>query len=277
MEAPLSSPEIERFRTEHPICKRPPIRHGTQAGRWGCAEGHMHDQSLESRDEIIACCLELERKGYVIGTYGNVSVRTKSGLMITPSRIDYQSLTAPDLVEVTLAGKVVVGSRLPSSELEVHRQIYVLRPDVGAVVHTHSLFATALSCLHETIPVIVEEQSQVIGDEIRCTKYVPAGRHFELGEEIARTLGGSNGVLVANHGTVSCGRSLGEAMFACQIVERVAQMRLLAGASGGLIPIPDELVRSERERWLYKYGRAGDSVLAVPAQEPKDKEELPKS
>jgi ribulose-5-phosphate 4-epimerase/fuculose-1-phosphate aldolase len=71
-------------------------------------------------------------------------------------------------------------------------------------------------------------------------------------------LGRSNGVLVANHGTVSCGRSLEEAMFACQIVERVAQMRLLAGAPGVLVPIPDEFVRSERDRWLYKYGKAGD-------------------
>lgn len=228
----------------------------------------MHDEYIDLRKEIIASCLELEKKGYVVGTYGNVSVRTKTGLMITPSRIDYQSLTPPDLVPVSLEGKMEGGNRLPSSELEVHRQIYILRPDVGAVVHTHSLFATALSCVHESIPVIVEEQSQVIGDEIRCTKYVPAGHHHELGEEIARTLGKSNGVLVANHGTVSCGRSLAEAMFACQIVERIAQMRLLAGVPGVIVPIPEEFVRSERERWLYKYGQAGDGVLALTPQEP---------
>jgi L-fuculose-phosphate aldolase len=221
----------------------------------------MHDENLDLRKEIIAVCLELEQKGYVVGTYGNVSVRITAGLLITPSRIDYQSLTPPDLVEVTLEGEAKPGKRLPSSELEVHRQIYLLRHDVGAVVHTHSLYATALSCRHETLPVIVEEQSQVIGDEIRCTKYVPAGRHRELGEEIARTLGGSNGVLVANHGTVSCGRSLAEAMFACQIVERVAQMRLLAGPPGVLVPIPEEFIRSERERWLYKYGNATDRAI----------------
>ena len=229
----------------------------------------MHDEHIDLRKEIIAKCLELEKKGYVIGTYGNLSVRIKTGLIITPSRIDYQSLTPPDLVEVTLEGEVKRGNRLPSSELEVHRQIYLVRPDVGSVVHTHSLYATALSCLHESIRVIVEEQSQVIGDEIRCTKYIPAGHHRELGEEIARALGRSNGVLVANHGTVSCGRSLEEAMFACQIVERVAQMRLLAGAPGVLVPIPDEFVRSERERWLYKYGKAGDGVIAPTAEEPK--------
>jgi L-fuculose-phosphate aldolase len=235
----------------------------------------MADRNLDPRNEIIASCLELEKKGYVVGTYGNVSVRTKTGLLITPSRVDYHSLTPSDLVPVSIEGKVEGGTRLPSSELEVHRQIYVMRPDVGSVVHTHSLFATALSCLHETIPVIVEEQSQVIGDEIRCTKYIPAGQHREIGAEIARTLGRSNGVLVANHGTVSCGRTLTEAMFACQIVERVAQMRLLSVVPGVLVPIPDEFVRSERERWLYKYGQAGDGVLALTPPQPGGRKETP--
>jgi L-fuculose-phosphate aldolase len=226
----------------------------------------MHDENLDLRKEIIATCLELEKRGYVVGTYGNVSVRTKTGLMITPSRIDYQSLTPPDLVEVTLEGEVEGGNRLPSSELEVHRQIYIMRPDVGSVVHTHSLFATALSCLHESIPVIVEEQSQVIGDEIRCTRYVPAGKHRALGQEVARALGKSNAVLLANHGTVSCGRSLAEALFTCQIVERIAQMRTLAGVKGKIIPIPQAFVRSERERWLHKYGTGADKAVEAPRQ-----------
>ena len=237
----------------------------------------MQDETSDLRKEIIARCLELERRGYVVGTYGNVSVRTKTGLIITPSRIDYRSLTPPDLVEVSLGGKVERGDRLPSSELEVHRQIYIVRPDVGSVVHTHSLFATALSCLHETIPVIVEEQSQVIGDQIRCTKYVPAGHHRELGEEIARTLGKANSVLVANHGSVSCGRSLEDAIFACHIVERIAQIRLLVGAIGPPVRIPAKYVRSERERWLHKYGKAGDGVLSESAEERTDGEDATSS
>jgi L-fuculose-phosphate aldolase len=109
--------------------------------------------------------------------------------------------------------------------------------------------------------VVVEEQSQVIGDEIRCTSYVPAGQHKKLGEEVAQTLGGSNGVLLANHGVVSCGRSLEEALLACQVVERAAQIRLLTNIIGKAIPIPSEFVRSERERWLYKYGSAADGSV----------------
>ncbi len=224
----------------------------------------MSPESFHLKKDIIAVCLRLEDLGYAIGTYGNVSARVPGGLIITPSRVDYRSLTPDDLVTVSLDGKVVAGTRLPSSELEVHRQIYLRRIDLCAIAHTHSLFATALSCLHQTIPVIVEEQSQVVGDEIRCTRYVAAGKHRALGQEVARTLGESSAVLLANHGTLSCGRSLAEALFTCQIVERIAQMRLLAGVKGKVIPIPREFVRSERERWLHKYGTSADKAVEEP-------------
>lgn len=215
---------------------------------------------LGLKKEIIATCLRLEELGYLIGTYGNVSARVENGLLITPSRVDYRELIPTDIVWVSLEGKVLDGARLPSSELQVHLQTYLRRPDVGGIVHTHSLCATALSCLRDTIPVIVEEQSQVVGSEIRSTRYVPAGQHKQLGEEVALTLGQSMAVLLANHGSVSCGRTLAEALFTSQIVERVAQMHLWTSVVGGAVPIPQEFVMSERERWLYKYGKAEDKA-----------------
>ncbi len=214
---------------------------------------------LDLKREIILTCQRLVELGYVIGTYGNVSARVPSGLIITPSRVDYAALTPRDMVTVADDGAQIEGTRLPSSELEVHRQIYLARPDVHAIAHTHALHATALSCRHDTIPVIVEEQSQVIGGEIRCTDYVPAGQHEALGRETAQALGASNAVLLANHGAVSCGRSLEEALFACVVVERVAQMRLLTSI-GNAVPIPPEHVASERDRFLHRYGTASDRV-----------------
>jgi L-fuculose-phosphate aldolase len=215
-------------------------------------------QHLALKQEIIATCLKLEELGFTIGTYGNVSARVTEGLLVTPSRVDYAAMTPEDIVTVSLSGEVLNGIRLPSSEMDVHRLVYVNRPDVGGVIHSHSLYATALSCLHDTIPVIVEEQSQVIGAEIHCTQYVPAGQHLALGEEVARALGSSNSVLLANHGTLSCGRTLAEALFATRITERIAQMRLMTLGAGSVVPIPEEYVRSERERWLYKYGTQAD-------------------
>jgi L-fuculose-phosphate aldolase len=210
----------------------------------------------ELKQAVIDACLKLEAMGYIIGTYGNASARVPEGLIVTPSRVNYSEITPDDMMVVSPEGDVLDGHRVPSSETSVHRLIYNARPDVNAVLHTHSFYASALSCLHETIPVIVEEQSQVIGDAIRCTHYVPAGQHQALGEEVARTLGASNAVLLANHGVVACGRSVDDALFAAQVAERVAHMRLLTG--GAAIPIPPEHVRSERERWLYKYGTAAD-------------------
>jgi L-fuculose-phosphate aldolase len=212
---------------------------------------------LDLRRDLIETCRRLVEMGYLIGTYGNASARVPGGLLITPSRVDYADLVPEDMVTVTDEGAILANARLPSSELDVHRQIYHRRPDVNAVLHTHALHATALSCCHDTIPVIVEEQAQVVGGEIRCTRYVPAGRHEELGEETARTLGASNAVLMANHGVVTCGRSLDEALFTGIVVERIAQMRLLTSDIGA-VPIPREHVVSERDRFLHRYGTAAD-------------------
>lgn len=219
-----------------------------------------HQLNHQLRSEIIAGCLHLEELGYVVGTYGNVSARIDGGLLITPSRVDYGALTPDDLVAVSLEGHVIEGRRLPSSEMEVHRQIYCARPDVGAVVHTHSLYATALSCLHRSIPVIVEEQAQVLGGAISCSRYVPAGQHEKLGREVARALGESQAVLLANHGTLACGRTLGEALFACRVTERTAQMYLLASSVTAPVPIPPDHAASERDRYLNKYGTDKDKT-----------------
>jgi L-ribulose-5-phosphate 4-epimerase len=210
---------------------------------------------------IIDACLRLQNMGYLVGTYGNASARVPGGLIVTPSRVDYAAITPDDMVIVSDDGRILEGYRPPSSETSVHRLIMNARPDIGAIFHTHSLYASALSCLHETIPVIVEEQSQVIGAEIRCSQYVPAGQHHALGVESARALGASNGVLLANHGVVACGRTIDEAVFTAQIVERIAQMYLLTRAVGAPVPIPQEYVDSERERWLYKYGTAADRAI----------------
>lgn len=210
------------------------------------------------REAVIAACRQLESEGFVIGTYGNVSVRVEAGLLVTPSRVAYSELLPEDLVMVDLAGRVVEGERLPSSETSVHRLIYVARPDVGAVLHTHALHATALSCLAGPVRTIVEEQAQVLGGAIPRSAYVPAGQHEALGAEVARAIGSSSAVLLANHGLVTCGRDLDQAVFATRIAERVACIHLLTAAAGGATTIADEHVESERDRWLYRYGTPAD-------------------
>jgi L-fuculose-phosphate aldolase len=116
-----------------------------------------------------------------------------------------------------------------------------------------------VSCLQQSIPVFVEDMAQIIGGEVRCTQYVPAGQHRKIAEEVGRTIGEENAVLLANHGVVCCGRNLAEALVANQILEKAALMMLVAGGRDKVISIPEEFVKSERHRFLYKYGTTHDA------------------
>jgi L-fuculose-phosphate aldolase len=208
---------------------------------------------------IIEKCRVLEKMGYFIGTWGNISVRVPEGFIVTPSRISYDLIQPDDFVLVTSEGKVVAGHRFPSSETEIHRAVLNKKKEVGAIIHSHSPYATAVACLHLAIPPFVEDLVQIIGGQVNCTRYVPAGQHTRISEEVANTIGGENAVLLANHGVMCCGRDLEEAFAASQILEKAAFMMLAAAAKGPVIPIPEEHVRSERHRFLYKYGTAGDA------------------
>lgn len=217
-------------------------------------EGTHHSLKVE----MIETCRLLERIGYFIGTWGNLSVRVPEGFMVTPSRIAYAEITPADFVTVSLDGKVVAGHRLPSSETDIHRLVFKKKDNAGAIIHSHSPYATAVGCLHQSIPVFVEDMAQIIGGEVHCTHYVPAGQHMKIAEEVERTIGEENAVLLVNHGVLCCGRNLAEALVANQILEKAAMMMLAAGGREKVIPIPPEFVASERHRFLYKYGTAND-------------------
>lgn len=214
---------------------------------------------LALKREMIEKCRLLEKIGYFIGTWGNISVRVSEGFIVTPSRVEYAVIEPGDLVTVSPEGVVLEGHRLPSSEAEIHRMVLNKKPDVGAIIHSHSPYATAVSCLHQTIPVFVEDMAQIIGGAVRTTRYVPAGQHKKIAEEVANTIGEENAVLLANHGVLCCGRNLEEALVASQILEKAAAMMLAAGGASRVIPIPHRFVRSERHRFLYKYGTRHDA------------------
>ena len=211
------------------------------------------------KSEIIEKCRLLERMGYFVGTWGNISVRVAEGLIVTPSKVRYDTIETSDFVTVSLDGVVVDGYRLPSSETEIHRALLNRKKDAGAIIHSHSPYATAVSCLHLPIPPFVEDLAQIIGGQVNCSRYVPAGQHKRIAEEVASAIGEENAVLLANHGVICCGRHLEEAFVACQILEKAALMMLAAGSLGKAVPIPDEFVRSERHRFLYKYGTTSDA------------------
>ena len=156
---------------------------------------------LELRSKIIDTCRRLRSAGYVFGTWGNAGVQLDDGnILITPSRADYDELLPEDLPVLAPDGSIVSGSRLPTSEREIHRGILNARRDVGAVVHTHSPYAMMCCALDGGIPAFSEEMCQLLGGSIPISeRFVPSDAHA---------------VLLRNHAPVALGRTLDEATVA---------------------------------------------------------------
>ncbi len=208
------------------------------------------EDTAELRDQVIENCLYMrDVLGYFFGTWGNISVRVRDGILLTPSRIPYDKLRTNDLVVVSLEGKVVRGNRIPTSEMLLHIELMKLRKDFGAVVHSHSQYAGIVSCCHQSIPVLIDDMAEVVGGTVNCSKYVSAGEHRQLAQAASENIGNESfAVLLGNHGQVAAGRDLKEAMVCSQAVERAAKIFVLSGAIDTLVPIPEEKWRKERHR-----------------------------
>jgi L-fuculose-phosphate aldolase len=164
--------------------------------------------------------------GLVVGAAGNVSAREGDVVHITPRALPYGEMTEADVVGLTLDGEVVEGGRDPSSEWRVHIAIYAVRPEVEAVVHTHSVHATAWSCLSEPLDTGMKELAQGVGGPVRTAEDAPAGTDA-VARAAVQALAGRRAILLAHHGVVAVGESLAQALVLCQVVERHARMAWL--------------------------------------------------
>jgi len=217
--------------------------------------------SAALRQQVIDVCRAMVEERFFIGTWGNISVRMNSGLLITPSRLDYFVMQPEDLVLVT-PDRRPIGRRLPSSETALHQAILNARPDIGALIHHHGPHTSSLACAGAALLVCVEDMAQIIGGEVRCARYVPGGRHQALAEAVVKAMGKkAMAVLLRNHGTVVGGRTLEEAMVAVQVLEKAAQVWIQARLVGKATAIPACFVAEERFRYLYKYGKASDAAI----------------
>lgn len=216
------------------------------------------DDTLQLRREIIDSCRWLIGQGLVFGTWGNISVRLSDGnILITPSKVSYDEMTPEDLVVLAPDGTTVSGTRLSTSERELHRGILNLRPDVGAIIHTHSPYAMAAAARSEGVPAISEEMCQLLGGAIALTeRFVPSQEHRELGKVVVAAAAEGNAVLIRNHGPICFGRTLAEARVCCQVVEKSCKMYLHLLAAGPVCTIPDEYVKAGRDYYLNSYGRS---------------------
>ena len=176
---------------------------------------------MSLRAEVVAAAREMHRLGLVVGTAGNVSAREGEGLVITPAALAYADMTEVDLVALPAGG-----SRDPSSEWRVHDAIYAARRDVGAIVHTHSVHATAWSCLAEPLDTQIKEFTQAVGGPVLTAADAPPGSD-ELAANAVAAVGELNGALLYRHGVLALGESPARALVVAQVIERHAQMAFL--------------------------------------------------
>jgi L-fuculose-phosphate aldolase len=201
----------------------------------------------EIRDAIAASTRRLQAEGLMAGSSGNVSVRLIDGrVAITPAAVPYDEMEGDDIVVIGGAEFAARGDRRPSSEYRLHLAVYASRTDVGAIVHTHSPFATAFAAAREPIPAVHYVIAPLLDDRtdrIRVAPYATFGTQ-ELADACVATLGGDNAVLLASHGTVAVGPDLPTAVDRARTIEELAALTWRARALGGANVID----RAELER-----------------------------
>jgi L-fuculose-phosphate aldolase len=177
--------------------------------------------SYEPQDAVIATCREIARRGLTHGTSGNVSLRRDAqSFYVSPTGMPYEALEAADIPLMRLDG-IWFGRRRPSSEWRFHRDILKARADVGAIVHTHSLHATALACNGKGIPAFHYMVAVGGGADIRCAPYATFGTQA-LSDYALEALDGRRACLLANHGVIATGTNLHAALALAGEVENLA-------------------------------------------------------
>lgn len=203
------------------------------------------------RREIIATARRMNETGLSQGTSGNLSARVEGGFLVTPTGMDYFRLEPEDIVLMRFDGSTE-GRRLPSSEWRFHRDILAARPEVGAVLHAHPMFATTLACLRRDIPAFHYMVAVAGGPDIRCAPYATFGTEALSANALA-ALEGRRACLLANHGMIALGRDLADAFKLAVEVETLAGMYWRASLAGA----PHILDEAEMARVIEKFRSYG--------------------
>ncbi len=211
----------------------------------------MSDATL--RQALVEAGAASVAQGLNHGSSGNLSVRTGGGFLITPTGVACDGLTTDDLVAISLDDGAAIGHRAPSSEWRLHRDLYLARPDLGAIVHAHPPFSTTIACLREDLPAVHYMLAVTGSDRVRCSDYATYGTEA-LSRTAVATMGASRACLLANHGLVAAGADLAEALRVAIEVETVAEYWWRARAVGTPVLLTPEQMGDALERFR-SYGR----------------------
>ena len=177
------------------------------------------------REQLLNTTRKLHELGLNKGTSGNVSVRDGNGLLVTPTGLEVEAMTPRDMVAMGFDGQPKLkgeDERKPTSEWRFHRDILQARPEVNAVIHAHSMFATTMACLHRESPAFHYMIAAAGGDSIRCAPYALFGSQ-ELSDAAVEALQDRRTCLLANHGMITLGETLTEALDVAVEVENLCE------------------------------------------------------
>ncbi len=214
-----------------------------------------HRPDLALRREVIATALKMNALGINQGKSGNVSTRIDDGFLITPTGVPYEETKPEQIVAVDMDGHFD-GDTLPSSEWRFHRDIYAARSEVGAIVHTHSTYATTIACLGQDIPPFHYMIAIAGGRDIRCAPYATFGTQA-LSDHALTALAGRQACLLAQHGMIAVGAGLPKALALAVEVESLARMYWQARQIG----LPPLLSDTEMMTVLEKFKTYGQQAL----------------
>lgn len=231
------------------------------------SESRKYPTIAEAREEILEIGRRMYQKGFVAANDGNISCLIgPDRLLTTPTGVSKGFMTAADLVETDLSGRVITGGR-PSTELPAHLRVYQENPEAGAVVHAHSPAATAFACAGMALdqPVLAEAVVQL--GQVPLAPFALPGT-TEVPDSIAPFCRDYGAVLLANHGPLTWGRGLMEAWFRMETVEYYASLLIMTGTLPvPAKPLPDEAV----EGLLQSRVRLGLKIKGRPGSGEKDR------
>jgi L-fuculose-phosphate aldolase len=212
----------------------------------------MSKDELQKRRDIIAACLWMNSSGLNQGTSGNISVRHGDAMLISPSGVPYDQLEPDDVVAMPLEGEYgsyqAKGNNIPSSEWRFHLDIMKARSDVGAIVHTHSTYATTLAIARKEIPACHYMIAAAGGPTIRCADYATYGT-AELSTAALKALEGRTCCTLANHGMIATGPTLAKAQWLAVELETIAKQYYLSLCIGGPVILSDAEIEHVKERF----------------------------
>ncbi len=206
------------------------------------------------RQELVDTAKAMSRSGLSPGRSGNVSARFQDGMLITPSGLAYDAMGASDTVLVGSDGSVAPGQRAPSTEWHFHLAAYRARPDMNALVHTHSLHATVLACAGKSIPPFHYMVAVAGGSDIPVVPYATFGTP-ELAAHVAEGLRSRKACLMAHHGQVAMGTSLAAALELAHEVEVLSEQYFKVLSLGPPQLLPETEMTAVLEKFK-SYGRA---------------------